>query len=154
MRIVLMIVLGLAGFGLLAMIGFTIASHVRIPELGIQEGRLLPCPDTPNCVSSEPGEPEGSAIDPLAFEGDPGDSWARARTAVEAVGGAIVSEEAGYLRATCASLLFRFVDDLELRLDVEAGVIHVRSASRTGHSDMGANRKRVERLRSEFTRTP
>jgi uncharacterized protein (DUF1499 family) len=56
-------------------------------------------------------------------------------------------DESGYLHAECQSRLFRFTDDLELRLDAARGVIHVRSASRVGHSDLGANRKRVEALR-------
>jgi len=32
----------------------------------------------------------------------------------------------------------------------EEKIIHVKSASRTGYSDLGANRKRVERLRRAF----
>lgn len=52
------------------------------------------------------------------------------------------------LRAECRSLVFRFVDDLELELRVDEGIIAVRSASRTGRSDFGVNRRRVERLRS------
>jgi uncharacterized protein (DUF1499 family) len=45
---------------------------------------------------------------------------------------------------TFASALFGFVDDLEIRIDAEVGSIHLRSASRVGKSDLGANRKRVE----------
>ena len=52
-----------------------------------------------------------------------------------------------YLHAEFTSLLFRFVDDLELLVDDEAGVVHVRSATRIGASDLGANRRRVENLR-------
>ena len=43
--------------------------------------------------------------------------------------------------------LLGFADDLELRLDAGAGLIHVRSSSRVGRSDLGANERRVERLR-------
>jgi len=45
---------------------------------------------------------------------------------------------------------FRFVDDIELRLEEDEGVVQVRSASRVGRSDFGVNRKRVERLRAGF----
>jgi len=44
----------------------------------------------------------------------------------------------------------RYVDDVELRLDENKQLIHVRSASRVGHSDLGANRKRVARIRAAF----
>lgn len=59
-----------------------------------------------------------------------------------------MEEEAGYLHAVCRSRLFGWADDLELRIDTEAGVVHVRSASRVGYSDLGVNRRRVERLRA------
>ena len=46
------------------------------------------------------------------------------------------------------SRLMRFRDDVEFLLDREARVFHVRSASRVGYSDLGANAARVERLRA------
>ncbi len=44
----------------------------------------------------------------------------------------------------------RFVDDLEARLDIDAGLIHMRSASRTGYYDFNVNRKRVEQIRKKM----
>jgi uncharacterized protein (DUF1499 family) len=66
------------------------------------------------------------------------------------LGGVIVLVENGYLAATFQSPLFRFVDDVELRLDRPSGVIHIRSASRVGRSDLGKNRERVEAIRRRF----
>jgi uncharacterized protein (DUF1499 family) len=65
-------------------------------------------------------------------------------------GGKIQKEENGYLWTTFTTKVFRFVDDVELRMDETRGIIHVRSASRLGYSDMGMNRKRVETLRVRF----
>ena len=62
----------------------------------------------------------------------------------------IVTEEGGHLHAETRSFLFRFIDDVEFMLDADNQVIHVRSASRTGYSDFGVNRRRVERLRKRF----
>ncbi|MFT6364114.1 MAG: hypothetical protein ACJAZ8_002538 [Planctomycetota bacterium] len=59
----------------------------------------------------------------------------------------LVTVEQTYAHAVFRTPLMRFRDDLEVRLDEPNTVIHVRSASRVGHSDMGANRKRVEALR-------
>jgi len=56
-----------------------------------------------------------------------------------------------YLHAECSSAFFGFVDDIELHLRSAQGVIAVRSAARLGHSDLGVNRKRVEKLRSLLT---
>lgn len=117
---------------------------------GRVDGRLAPCPSTPNCVCSE-DPAEGAAIPALAFEGDPDVALAslvehlRARPRVE-----LVRIEADYVHAVFTSALFRFPDDVEFRLDRGASVIHVRSASRIGRSDLGANRRRVESLRAEW----
>ena len=64
----------------------------------------------------------------------------------------IVEEERDYLRVEVRSAFFRFVDDVELAIDADAGLVHFRSASRVGHSDLGANRRRMETLRGLFAR--
>ena len=66
------------------------------------------------------------------------------------MGGRIRAEETGYLAGTFTSSIFRFVDDLEVRIDSDRNTVHLRSASRVGRSDLGANRKRVERLKASF----
>ena len=125
-----------------------ITSSSASGESGLQDGRLRPCPDRPNCVSSEPGAP--SPVAPLMFSGPPDQAWNRAKSTVEKLGGDIQEDTGTYLRATFTSRIFRFADDVEFRLVPEEGIIHVRSASRLGYSDFGVNRKRVERLRAEF----
>jgi uncharacterized protein (DUF1499 family) len=119
------------------------------PRTGLLEGRLRPCPDTPNCVLSEGGGEE-ARIPPLSFEGPPARAWAQLRKAVTAMGGTIQEDYGEYLWATFTSRVFRFVDDVEFRLVPSSDVIQVRSASRVGRSDLGVNRKRVERLRARF----
>jgi uncharacterized protein (DUF1499 family) len=48
----------------------------------------------------------------------------------------------------------RYVDDVEFWANTEAGVVELRSASRLGHSDLGANRARMERVRSAYMALP
>jgi len=43
-----------------------------------------------------------------------------------------------------------FVDDVEFLIAPTAKVIHVRSASRLGESDLGVNRKRIETIRAKL----
>ncbi len=113
-------------------------------------GRLAPCPNKPNCVSSQAEDGE-QRVEPLAFTGSPEDVIDRLRRiVVDMPRTRIVSADERYLHAEFRSRIFRFTDDVELLVDPEAGVVHVRSASRTGYSDLGANRKRVEALRSAF----
>jgi uncharacterized protein (DUF1499 family) len=118
-------------------------------RLGIRDGRLAPCPRKPNCVSSQAERPE-QRVEPIALGEEPAAGWEAAREILSRWSRTrIVVEEEGYLRAECRSLL-GFVDDLELLLDREAGVLHLRSASRLGYQDFGVNRARVERLREEL----
>ena len=62
----------------------------------------------------------------------------------------IVTAESKYVHATFHSALFRFVDDVEFSFDDQEKIIHVRSASRMGYSDLGVNRRRVEEIRRRF----
>ena len=119
------------------------------PEVRLVDGHLRACPETPNCVSSESAAP-AAHIEPLRFKGAPQAAWSGLRSSIRALGGTIVEEQEGVLWATFTSRIFRFVDDMECRMVVEEGVIHLRSASRAGWSDMGVNRERVERLRRLF----
>ena len=122
--------------------------------LGLADGRLAACPERPNCVSSEAQKPD-QRVAPLPLGGDPREGWERLRAAVGTLPRTrIVTESTDYLHAESRSALFGFVDDLELRRDPDAGVAHVRSASRLGYSDMGVNRQRVESLRAAVTAQP
>lgn len=128
---------------------FLSVSSRKPPVLGLDGGKLLPCPGTPNCVCSE--YPDSRAyIDPLAFTMATGDAWRTIKRAVKDMGGDIKMEHVDYLHASFTTRLFRYIDDVELRLDVHDNVIHVRSASRVGTSDFGANKKRVKRMRALF----
>jgi uncharacterized protein (DUF1499 family) len=121
------------------------------PDTQLVDGRLRPCPDRPNCVSSEEAKPSAQ-ITPLTYQGPPDAAWQRLKEAIRAAGGEIRQEQDQYLRATFTSRVFRFVDDVEFRMAAAENLIHVRSASRLGYSDLGVNRKRVEKLRELFKR--
>lgn len=62
----------------------------------------------------------------------------------------IVIEQDTYLHAEARSRIFGFVDDVEFLFDAERRVIHIRSAARSGYSDFGVNRRRVERIRRAY----
>jgi uncharacterized protein (DUF1499 family) len=111
-------------------------------------GRLASCPDSPNCVSSDATDPSHH-VPPFAIILPVNEAWRLVREAVNDIPRTTITEITdSYLHAECRSAVFRFVDDLELELRPAEGIIAVRSASRTGYSDFGVNRSRVERLRS------
>lgn len=107
---------------------------------------LAPCPDSPNCVSSVDSR-EGRRIAPLVA----GSDAISARDNLLAVLDASTrvqwqAEGDNIIRAQFTSALFRFVDDVQFVIR-EDGTVDVRSASRVGYWDLGANRRRVEHLR-------
>ena len=143
--VVAIVLLALAG---LFILGFRSQSG-EAP--GLSEGRLKPCPGTSNCVCSE-FEPAGEqSIEPLVYPpAQPDRAMAELAAVVRDMGGVVQRLTDDYLAAVFVSSLFGFTDDLEARIDSERHVIHLRSASRVGRSDLGVNRKRIERLRQKF----
>jgi len=125
----------------------------RPTGLGSTDGRLGTCPVSPNCVTSNPIEASDDqhSIAPLEVRGDPLVAWRELVLLLESTPRVtIVSKEHDYVHAEFTTLLMRYVDDVEFMQDRSAGTIAVRSASRVGRSDLGANRKRVEWVRQEL----
>ncbi|NTV93056.1 MAG: DUF1499 domain-containing protein [Chlorobiaceae bacterium] len=116
---------------------------------GLINGKLRSCPGTPNCVSSESCTP-AEKVDPLKFIGSSADAWLRLKAVIIESGGVIEEEQQEYIWSTFTVPVFGFVDDVEFRLDRTENIIHVRSASRLGISDLGVNRSRVDQLREAF----
>ena len=141
------VVVALLGLGVLV-IGNWFAGK---PEgLGATNGRLSKCPDSPNCVCSQDDRPEHQ-IAPLKYQGDGPEAFERLADLLKSRKRTrIVKETDNYLQVEFTTPVLRFVDDGEFLLDEQERVIHVRSASRIGHSDMGANRKRIEEIRQAF----
>jgi uncharacterized protein (DUF1499 family) len=126
-------------------------------DLGVQAERLKAPSLTRNSVSSQaalhPDHPQlaYAQIDPLPLRGTPQDSMALLQRALAAEPGVrIVTSTEGYHRATATTQWMGFVDDLEFWLNPTQGVIDVRSASRLGREDFGANRARLERIRLAY----
>ena len=113
--------------------------------------KLFECPDRPNCVSSD-AEDSRHAVAPMVLICDTATGWAAIQTLVSLLSrSTVVKATDRYMHVTFKSRLFRFIDDLELKLDPQSGAIAIRSASRAGYFDLGVNRRRVESLREQLT---
>lgn len=138
---------GLAALAILMASG---CSGGRPPlNLGVSEGRLAPCPSSPNCVSSRAAD-EQHWVHPLRYQAE----RARARAQLLAVLDGmerveIVQADENYIHAQFSSAVFGFVDDTEFLLD-PPGFIQLRAAARSGYYDFDVNRERVERIRVRF----
>ena len=91
------------------------------------------------------GYPELRALE-LAVP--PAQALARARAAVQSLGWEIVAadEGAGRIEAVATTRWFGFKDDIVVRVAPSAGGsrVDVRSRSRVGRSDLGANARRIQ----------
>ncbi len=118
------------------------------PEvIGLQDGQLAPCPDSPNCVVSQ-GADLDHEIAPMTYDGDR-DTVREALLKVLSVvpNTTVVEQRDDYIRTESTSKLLGFVDDAEFYLPAEESLIQVRSAARLGESDLGVNRRRLEQIR-------
>jgi uncharacterized protein (DUF1499 family) len=118
-------------------------------ELSYQNGRLISCPSSPNCVSSDESIENSHYIEPF---NDPGGfRWNGLVESVSSMSGAtLVEKNSVYARFTFLTPLIGFMDDVEFHHRPERGEIAVRSASRVGYSDFNANRERIEVIRNVF----
>lgn len=132
---------------------FLLGCSGTMPKLGIINGQLTPCSKSPNCVNSQATDKE-HFIEPIHFIGTMKEAqdqillvlstWKRTNTKE-------VTEH--YIRVEFTSKIFRFIDDVEFYFpptETDKIMINIRSASRIGKSDLGANRKRIELFRNKF----
>jgi uncharacterized protein (DUF1499 family) len=119
-------------------------------KTGVSNDRMSPCPKSPNCVSSL-SEDESHQVEPLTYNGPLEEAREKLISVINSMKRSkVVIAEDYYIHATFTSFLFRFVDDVEFSFDDARKIIDVRSASRTGYSDLGVNRRRVEEIRQRF----
>lgn len=144
----LMIFGGLLTFWILV-VGYNVTTGPHT-TLGIVDGKLAPVPPSPNAVSTCATDEE-HRMKPVTYKGSTELAMERVAEVVETMPRSTIAERKGnYLRAEYQSGLFRFVDDVEFLADEETNTLHFRSASRLGHSDLGANRARMEEFSRRF----
>jgi uncharacterized protein (DUF1499 family) len=117
---------------------------------GVKEGKLGDCPRSPNCVSTVSTDPD-HRMDPIPYRTSLKEAREKVITIVNKMKRTrIITSEDRYLHVEFRSAIFRFVDDVEFYFDEDEKMIHFRSASRLGYSDLGVNRKRMQRIRILF----
>jgi uncharacterized protein (DUF1499 family) len=125
-------------------------SGKRPADLGVRNGSLKAPPSSPNAVSSQVTGGYHQ-IAPLVYKGSQEQAMKALKQVVESTPNTrIIETKPDYLYAEYASALMGFVDDVEFYLPPGGKIIHVRSASRLGYSDLGANRKRIEAIRARL----
>jgi uncharacterized protein (DUF1499 family) len=140
------------GLVLVPIVGLALLSAFarRPSNLGVIDGHLAACPDSPNCVSTRASDPEHH-MEALSFHGSACEAMEKLKSIVALFPRAkLIDERENYVHFEFTSALFRYVDDVEFLIDESAGKIHFRSASRVGRGDLGANRRRMEQIAAAF----
>ncbi len=117
-------------------------------DLGVTADRLSPCPASPNCVCSDCDSIKHQ-ITPFTLAVPAQQAWQTISELIAALPRIrMIAGSDDYLHVECRSAVFGFVDDLELHLRPEEGIIAMRSGARSGYYDFGVNRRRLEALRT------
>src|SRR5208283_1802069 len=88
-------------------------SGVRPNNLGIKNGELAPCPNSPNCVSTK-AQDKKHAIPPIRYTTSRQETMAKLIAIIRSMPRTnIVETTDDYLQVEFTSAVFRFVDDVE-----------------------------------------
>ncbi len=123
-------------------------------NIGVQNEKLSLCPDTPNCVCSQCLEEDKvHYIQPFIYQQSLEEVYESLVQTIESDKSAkIKTKDSNYIYVQYTSKIFRFVDDVEFYFPPDEKIVHVRSASRIGKSDLGVNRERIEKLRKSIAK--
>lgn len=109
------------------------------------------CPASPNCVTSLDKTDEKHYMDAFQYDISRGDAKSILIDILEdEKNSEIIQAGDSYIHVIVKSGVFKFIDDLEFLLPEEENLIHFRSAARSGYSDFGVNRKRMEGIKKKF----
>ena len=122
-----------------------------VPDsIGIRNNKLAECPDSPNCVSSQ-SEKESHFMTSWKYK-DSMDlvynemiEFFKKKNDVK-----IIETRKNYIWLTFTIPVMGFVDDVEFYFPENEKVIHFRSASRVGYSDLGVNKNRMNQLKKDL----
>ncbi len=143
--LILLLVLFIAG-RIYSVSGRNITSLPEGFSFGLNQGRLAPCKESPNCICTD--EKDSHYLEPFPITDS---SWKELPSFLKTLKGcSIVERRTDYIRMECRSSVFGFIDDVELYFDTQMGLLRYRSAARLGYSDFGVNRKRIEKIKKQI----
>ena len=131
--------------GIVALISILLLNGCTAPPDKPQSMQVLPeCGWLPNCVNtqSDQGEQSSQPISANAEQWEKIKLWISGQQDWE-----VTVNNRYFIQAIVKTPLMRFRDDVQLLFIPDAQLIHVRSSSRLGISDMGVNAQRVETIR-------
>jgi uncharacterized protein (DUF1499 family) len=139
----------IAAMGVIA-IYMLVKNNTAPNNLGVNNGKLTKMPNKPNAVSSQTDEKD-KKVEALEFKENLKNSKEQIIKTIESYGNTkIIKNEKNYIYAVFTTGKMKYHDDVEFYFDENEKLIHFRSASRVGYSDMGLNKERYNKLRDIY----
>jgi len=129
-------------------------SGTKPTDIGVKSGQFKACPSSPNCISTQADtDDKKHYMPPMTYTGNMEAAKTKLVAIVNDMERTTITENSGtYIHSEFMTPTMKFVDDVEFYFDDANKIIHFRSASRKGHSDMGLNRKRMETIVAAFSK--
>jgi uncharacterized protein (DUF1499 family) len=142
--------LGITVVAVIAILAILARVVKRPANLGVREGKLAPCPNSPNCVSTQSQDPRHQ-IAPIPYSTSLDEAKATLLQVIRSMQGTtVITDEPTYILVEFYVSGIGYRDDVEFYLDQQAQVIHFRSSSRLPYYDWEVNRNRMEEIRAAF----
>lgn len=142
-KLLLLIIIGLALF--------QVYKNLSIPDtVGIKSSAFKALKETPNGVSSQTSIVERK-VSPLKMKTSVPEAKEKIKNLILSYDNTkLLKDSDNYLHFVFTTKGFHFKDDVEFYFDSENSIIHFKSQSRIGYSDMGVNRERYEMIKEDF----
>ncbi len=132
---------------------FSACSGTKPLDIGAKNGNFIECPSSPNCVSTQTTSKKHK-MEPIPYKLPLEEAKAKLLKIIGNMPRTTITQNEGpYLHSEFKSKLMKYVDDVEFYFDDAGKLIHFRSASRKGYSDMGVNKKRMKAITEAFVGT-
>ncbi len=134
-------------------VGFFVVLSLTSPSSYGENMMTQKCGNKPNCVSSFDDRKEFFFPPIEKVEGP----WDQVKAKIEKTitsfaSAKVESTKENYLHIIVTTKLMRFKDDLYFWWDPETEKLSMKSESRVGYSDLGANKKRLKTFIQEWTK--
>jgi len=137
---------------LTASVFFMIENNKVPSNIGVHNGKLSELKKTENGVSSQTTQ-NSKKVEALAFNGDVAETKKVLIKAFDECGRYEINmNEENYIHVIFVSETMKFKDDLEIFIDIENNLVHYKSQSRVGNSDMGVNLERYNKISKYYAK--
>lgn len=139
---------------ILLLLFFQIYRNLKIPNtVGIIDGHFKPLKNTPNGVSTQAMNPEFKVLPLIMKDYDVFIEKENIKNIVLSYEGTkLINEKENYIHFVFTSNLFHFKDDVEFYFDSQKNTIEIKSQSRIGYGDLGANLKRYQQIKTDYNK--